>query len=53
MYHVNNVVGSDEYAQNIDDDAFTNGMAKKSLEIANKARALLNITENAEWKKIA
>lgn len=40
-YHINNVVAADEWAENIDDDAFTNGIAIESLRIANKMRSVL------------
>ena len=34
QYHINNEVGADEYAENIDDNAFTNGVAIESLRYA-------------------
>jgi trehalose/maltose hydrolase-like predicted phosphorylase len=43
------VVGADEWAENIDDDAFTNGMAKVSLQIANKAAKILGLPTNPKW----
>ena len=51
-YHIKNVVAADEWAENVDDDAFTNAIAQTSLQIANKAAALLNQTQNLEWEKI-
>lgn len=53
LYHINNVVGADEWAQNIDDDAFTNGVAKISLQIANKAARILGLVENSKWDEIS
>lgn len=43
------MVGADEWAENIDDDAFTNGMAKVSLQIANKAAKILGLPTNPKW----
>lgn len=34
MYHINNVIGPDEYKEHIDDNAFTNHMAAFNLKIA-------------------
>lgn len=34
LYHLNDVIGPDEYHERVDDDAFTNYMAKKALTIA-------------------
>ena len=45
-------MAADEWAENVDDDAFTNGVARISLEIANKAAKILNYTQNNEWDKI-
>jgi trehalose/maltose hydrolase-like predicted phosphorylase len=43
------VVGADEWAENVDDNAFTNGVAKVSLQIANKAAKILNLPTNQKW----
>lgn len=52
-YSINNVVGADEYAQNIDDNAFTNGSAKLALDYAVRAAALLNKKGNPLWSKVS
>ena len=52
-YHINNVVAADEYAENVDDDAFTNGTAIRSLEYAAKAANLLGIEPNPRWQEVA
>jgi trehalose/maltose hydrolase-like predicted phosphorylase len=52
-YHINNVVGADEYAENINDDAFTNGAAKKALLFASKAAQELGKSSNPDLNKIA
>lgn len=52
-YQIKNVVGSDEYAENIDNDAYTNGVAKVNLQNATQAAALLGLTAKPIWNKIA
>ncbi len=52
-YHINNVVGADEFAQNINDDAFTNGATKKALLFATQAAIKLGKSANPKWDKIA
>lgn len=47
------MVGSDEWAENIDDDAFTNGVAKVALQIANKAAKVLSLPTTPKWDQIA
>ncbi len=53
QYHINNVVGADEYAENIDDDAFTNGVAITSLRIATEAAQLLGYNPEPSWAVVA
>jgi trehalose/maltose hydrolase-like predicted phosphorylase len=52
-YHIINVIGSDEYAENIDDNAFTNGMAISVLRYADQAAKLLNQPANPQWIEVA
>jgi trehalose/maltose hydrolase-like predicted phosphorylase len=52
-YHIPNVVAADEWAENIDDDAFTNGIAKMNLICAANAARVLNLPVNAEWERVA
>ncbi len=52
-YHILNVIGPDEYHENVDDNAFTNGAAKECLYAAIKSARLLNEKPNPEWQKIA
>ena len=40
-YHIRGVMGPDEYHESIDDDAYTNGMARFNLEIGAETAALL------------
>lgn len=51
--HVYNVVGADEWAENIDDDAFTNGVAKVNLLSAMKAAKVLGLTPDPKWDEVA
>lgn len=52
-YSIKNVVGANEYAHNVDDNAFTNGAAKVALQNAVKAANLLGIKPDARWKEVA
>lgn len=52
-YSIKNVVGADEYAQNIDDNAFTNGSAKLALNYAARAAGVLNKQANPLWNKVS
>lgn len=52
-YHIRNVVGADEFACNIDDNAFTNGSAKKHLQIAGLAAKALGRKADPRWQEVA
>lgn len=52
-YHIKNMVGSDEYAENIDNDAYTNGMAITVLRYAAKAARVLDKAPNPDWEHVA
>jgi protein-glucosylgalactosylhydroxylysine glucosidase len=52
-YHINNVIGADEYAENIDDNAFTNGMAISVLRFTEQAAKILNQPVNPKWAEVA
>lgn len=52
-YHILNVIGPDEYHEDIDDNAFTNGAAKHCLQSALNAAELLNETPNPKWREVA
>ncbi|SNR56123.1 glycosyl hydrolase family 95 catalytic domain-containing protein [Lutibacter flavus] len=51
-YSIKNVVGANEFAQNIDDNAFTNGSAITALQFAQLAAKELGIAINPNWKKV-
>lgn len=52
-FEIQNVVGADEYAENIDNDAYTNGVAKVVLQYANLAAEALGLKPNPDWKLVA
>ncbi|MBU2526975.1 MAG: glycoside hydrolase family 65 protein [Bacteroidetes bacterium] len=52
-YSINNVVGANEFAANIDDNAFTNGAAITALEFATLAAKTLGHTPNPIWQTVA
>ena len=52
-FEIKNVVGADEYAENIDNDAYTNGMAITVLRYATEAAQELGIEANPDWNYVA
>ena len=52
-YDIKNVVAADEWAENVDNNAFTNAAAKANLQNAVKAAQLLGITTNPDWELVA
>ena len=52
-YDIKNVVAADEWAENVDNNAFTNAAARANLNYANLAAAILGIKNNAEWTLVA
>lgn len=52
-YSIENVVGADEYAPNVDDNAFTNGSAKVALRNAAKAAKVLGLPADKQWITVA
>ena len=48
-YDIKNVVAADEWAENVDNNAFTNAAAKSNLQFATDAAKILGITPNADW----
>lgn len=51
-YSVRNVTGADEYANNVDDNAFTNAAARRALEYACKAAALCGEPVPSAWQTV-
>ncbi len=52
-YEIKNVVAADEWAENVDNNAFTNAAAKVNLESAVKCAKLLKVGYPKEWEEIA
>jgi len=52
-YDIKNVVAADEWAENVDNNAFTNAAAKANLKFATQAAAILGITANPDWINVA
>lgn len=52
-YEIKNVVAADEFAENVDNNAFTNAAAKRNLQYAIKCAKLLKKTYPKEWEVIA
>ena len=52
-FDIINVVAADEWAENVDNNAFTNAAAIANLNYAAKAAALLGIAPNADWALVA
>lgn len=50
LYHINEVIGPDEYHEVIDDNAYTNYLAMNNFDVAIKAKRKLGI-EDKETKK--
>lgn len=52
-YSIQNVVGANEFAHNVTDNAFTNGSAKTVLRYANIAGQVLGFKENSTWVEVS
>jgi len=52
-YEIKNVVAADEWAENIDNDAFTNAAAIVNLKNAAAAAALLGLKADPDWQLVA
>jgi len=52
-YSIKNVVGANEFAPNVDDNAFTNGAAITALEFAALAATKVGETPNPKWVEVA
>lgn len=52
-YSIKNVVCADEYAEGVDDNAFTNGAAIKALRDACRAAAVCGEKAPAVWQEVA
>jgi trehalose/maltose hydrolase-like predicted phosphorylase len=52
-YDIRNVVAADEWAENVDNDAFTNAAAKSNLQYATEAAKILGFIPNPDWIDVA
>ncbi|MDE3211585.1 MAG: glycoside hydrolase family 65 protein, partial [Bacteroidota bacterium] len=51
-YNINNVVAADEWAENVDNNAYTNGAAKANLHYAQLAAEILHEPVDPDWKRV-
>ncbi|MBN8665993.1 MAG: glycoside hydrolase family 65 protein [Chitinophagales bacterium] len=52
-FDIKNVVAADEWAENVDNNAFTNAAAKANLQYATQAARLLGLTPDPDWEYVA
>lgn len=52
-YDINNVVAADEWAENVNNNAFTNAAARSNLQYATEAAKILGIVPDADWINVA
>ncbi|AMR32015.1 glycosyl hydrolase family 65 [Mucilaginibacter sp. PAMC 26640] len=52
-YDIKNVVAADEWAENIDNNAFTNAAAQVNLKNATAAAKILGVKANPDWMNVA
>ena len=52
-YDINNVVAADEWAENVDNNAFTNAAAKTNLNDAVEAAKILGLAADPDWINVA
>jgi kojibiose phosphorylase len=52
-YHIEQVIGPDEYHEGVDDNAFTNGMAQWNLTIGAQAASLISTRWPEQWAQLS
>jgi len=52
-YDIKNVVAADEWAENIDNNAYTNGAAKVLLQHATEAAGILGLKADPDWMLVS
>src|SRR5688500_17001227 len=52
-YDIKNVVAADEWAENVDNNAFTNAAAKSNLQFATEAAKLIGAAADPDWMHVA
>lgn len=53
QYDISNVIGANEWEENIDNNAYTNGMAITVLRFASQAARELGLTPDPDWNHVA
>jgi trehalose/maltose hydrolase-like predicted phosphorylase len=53
QYDINNVIGANEWEENIDNNAFTNAVAILSLKYAIEAAEALELQYDLDWEEVA
>lgn len=53
QYDIKNVVAADEWAENVDNNAFTNAAAKANLQFAVQAAKILGFAADPDWTLVA
>ena len=53
QYDINNVIGANEFEENIDNNAFTNGIVKTVLKYTHQAATVLGLKANPDWLHVA
>ena len=51
-YDINNVVAADEWAENVDNNAYTNAAARANLQYATDAAKTLGLTPDPDWVNV-
>ena len=51
-YDIKNVVAADEWAENVDNNAFTNAAAKANLQYAQMAAGILQLRPDPDWADV-
>jgi trehalose/maltose hydrolase-like predicted phosphorylase len=51
-YDINNVVAADEWAENVDNNAYTNAAARTNLQDAINAAHVLGLTPDPDWANV-
>ncbi len=52
-YDIKNVIGANEYEENIDNNAFTNAVAKLALQYTHQAAEILGEQPDSDWLHVA
>lgn len=52
-YDINNVVAADEWAENVNNNAFTNAAARANLKYATEAAKIIGAAANPDWMNVA